>query len=151
MARETGRLEEAAKSVEGKNAVALFDEKYTFPWEEFIENVVEEKLYFIQKYFKVVDEKGKNFLYNLLELVRKRKEDKINIARFAYLLGRMEPKVQRGEKKEEIEEKRDLHREFSRKMYEWIRVEKDAKELEMAIYLYVYTKREKEEHDGVNE
>ena len=122
MARETGRLEEAAKSVEGKNAVALFDEKYTFPWEEFIENVVEEKLYFIQKYFKVVDEKGKNFLYNLLELVRKRKE-----------------------------EKRDLHREFSRKMYEWIRVEKDAKELEMAIYLYVYTKREKEEHDGVNE
>ena len=116
-----------------------------------IENVVEEKLYFIQKYFKVVDEKGKNFLYNLLELVRKRKGDKINIARFAYLLGRMEPKVQRGEKKEEIEEKRDLHREFSRKMYEWIRVEKDAKELEMAIYLYVYTKREKEEHDGVNE
>ena len=103
------------------------------------------------KYFKVVDEKGKNFLYNLLELVRKRKEDKINIARFAYLLGRMEPKVQRGAKKEEIEEKRDLHREFSRKMYEWIRVEKDAKELEMAIYLYVYTKREKEEHDGVNE
>lgn len=151
MARETGWLEEAAKSVEGKNAVALFDEKYTFPWEEFIENVVEEKLYFIQKYFKVVDEKGKNFLYNLLELVRKRKGDKINIARFAYLLGRMEPKVQRGEKKEEIEEKRDLHREFSRKMYEWIRVEKDAKELEMAIYLYVYTKREKEEHDGVNE
>lgn len=137
--------------MEGKNAVALFDEKYTFPWEEFIENVVEEKLYFIQKYFKVVDEKGKNFLYNLLELVRKRKEDKINIARFAYLLGRMEPKVQRGAKKEEIEEKRDLHREFSRKMYEWIRVEKDAKELEMAIYLYVYTKREKEEHDGVNE
>ena len=59
---------------------------------------MEEKLYFIQKYFKVVDEKGKNFLYNLLELVRKRKGDKINIARFAYLLGRMEPKVQRGEK-----------------------------------------------------
>ena len=53
--------------------------------------------------------------------------------------------------KEKIEEKRNQHRAFSQKMYEWIRVEKDAKELEMAIYLYVYTKREKEEHDGVNE
>ncbi len=51
-------------------------------------NVVEEKLYFIQKYFKVVDEKGKNFLLQLARAGKKgRKEDKINIARFAYLLG----------------------------------------------------------------
>ena len=151
MARETGLLEESAKSMEGKNAVALFNEKYTFSWEEFIENVVEEKLYFIQKYFKNIDDKGKNFLYNLLELIRRRKEDKINIARFAYFLGRMEPKAQREDTKEKIEEKRNQHRAFSQKMYEWIRVEKDAKELEMAIYLYVYTKREKEEeNNGVN-
>ena len=47
--------------------------------------------------------------------------------------------------------KKHLYIKRLRKMYEWIRVEKDAKELEMAIYLYVYTKREKEEHDGVNE
>jgi len=63
----------------------------------------------------------------------------------------MEPKAQRGDTKEKIEEKRNQHRAFSQKMYEWIRVEKDAKELEMAIYLYVYTKREKEEeNNGVN-
>lgn len=150
MAQETGKLEEAAKNIPGKNAIALFDEKYTFHWDDFIEGVVEEKLYFLQEYFNLVEERGKNFLYNMLELIRRRKEDKINIARFAYLLGRMEPKIQREEKREQIEEKRKMHREFSRKMYEWIRAEKDAKELEMAIYLYVYTKRDKEEDNGVN-
>lgn len=60
----------------------------------------------------------------------------------------MEPKVQRGEKKEEIEEKRDFHREFSRKMYEWIR-RKRRKRVEMAIYLYVYTKEKRRSTMGL--
>ena len=88
-------------------------------------------------------------LYNLLELIRRRKEDKINIAVFAYFLGRMEPKAQKGDTKEKIEEKEISIERFPRKCMNGFE-EKDAKELEMAIYLYVYTKREKEENNGVN-
>ena len=43
MAKQTGELEDAAKEMTGKNAVAVFDPKYTFHWTEFIETIIEEK------------------------------------------------------------------------------------------------------------
>lgn len=140
MAQETGILEESSKELEGKNAVTLFHKDYTFHWEELIKNVIEEKLQLLKEFFIEFDERGKNFLYNILDLLRNR-DDRINIARYAYLLGKICPKEK---------ERQEGYQRFSQKMYQWMRNNKDAKELEMAIYLYVYMKRTKEEQkDGI--
>ena len=73
----------------------------------------------------------------MLELIRNQ-SDKINFARFVYLLSRLEP-VNEGEKKEK-------YRRFSRTMYEWIQSEKDCRELKTAMNLYAYMNREKGVH-----
>ncbi len=152
MARETGKLEDASKSFEGKNAVTIFDEQFTFHWADFIEGVLEEKFWTLKDYFSLMEDRGKSFLYHLLDLLRKRKEDRINIARFAYLLGRMEPQYNHKEDAELFQEKKKSHQMFSKQMYKWIRSQKDAKELEMAIYLYTYmTRKEEEGQYGVDE
>ena len=103
-----------------------------------MDEVVEEKYRTIAGFFRNTEERGKNFLYHLLELAR-RQEDKIKLARFAYLLARMEP----GEQAEPEEKAR--YREFSRKMYQWVKQEKDCRQLRTAINLYAYKIREKEE------
>ena len=83
-------------------------------------------------------------MYKMLNFIRTRGE-KISLARFAYMLGRMEP-----DKKEE-KEKKELYQEFSKKMYQWIKSEEDSKQLVTAIYLYVYLNRNKEgDYAGTN-
>ena len=79
-----------------------------------------------------------NFLYNLVELLRNRSE-KIQIARYVYLLSRMEPMESEGK------EKMEAYRSFSEKMYEWAQEETDRRELITAIYLFVYMHREEKE------
>ena len=140
MAKETGFLEDCAKAADGKNAVALFDENYVFHWNDFIDEVLEEKLRLLKDFFDEYKEMGNSFLYKVLQLIRER-EEKINLARYAYILGRFAP-----DPNKVSEEKKQIYDEFSRKMYRWIRNDKDAKQLEMAIYLYVYLKREENEH-----
>ena len=78
-----------------------------------------------------------NLKYAMVELIRNQKE-KINFARFVYLLSRLEPDKE-GEKKEK-------YRKFSRKMYQWVQSEKDCRELKTAINLYAYMHREKGAH-----
>ena len=79
------------------------------------------------------------FLYKILELIRavwKQEDGKINIARFAYQLARVEPESNASQ------EKKSAYNDFSISMYQWIKSRKDAKELEVAIYLYVYLIRD---------
>lgn len=143
MARETGELEDVSKKVEGKNAITLFHERYKFHWDDFMKGVLGEKFQLIEKFFKGMDgEKGKNFLYNMLQLIRGAQEDKLNLARYAYLLSRMEP-----EPKASLE-KKNLYKSFSEQMYQWIKngADEDIRELELAIYIYVYLIREKGEN-----
>ena len=102
-----------------------------------MKEVIEEKYRTISGFFQDSEDHGKSFLYHLLELVR-RQGEKINLARFVYLLARMEP----GDKAKEEEKAR--YREFSRKMYGWIKEEKDCRQLKTAISLYAYKIREKE-------
>lgn len=143
IAREVGELEEAAKGYPGKNAVALFNENLVFNWEELEENVLEEKLYFIRSFFDVVPDKGKAFLYKLLELLRgiecdeKNNEGKINLARLAYLIARLEESYN---KKENCPDMPNL----SKNIYQWSKKAQDRKCLIAAIYIYVYLNREKE-------
>lgn len=155
-ARETAKLEDEAKMLPGKNALTFLPDgeiheetdgetgevfkisNGTYSWEVFLQEVIEEKYRTIAGFFRNTEGRGKNFLYHLLELAR-RQEDKINLARFAYLLARMEP----GEQAEPEEKAR--YREFSRKMYQWVKQEKDCRQLRTAINLYAYKIREKEE------
>ena len=148
IAEETGEMESKSKNLPGKNAVTLFEDGEmhtlrdgkteisdgTYAWDEFINTVVIEKYRVLEEFFETLDDRGMSFLYRMLELIRNQK-DKINFARFVYLLSRLEP-ADEGEKKEK-------YRWFSKKMYEWIQSEKDCRELKTAINLYAYSHREK--------
>ncbi|MBQ7264711.1 MAG: type III-A CRISPR-associated protein Cas10/Csm1 [Firmicutes bacterium] len=157
MAEQTGELEHLSKTYnnESKNSVTLFGEgiydpndkegreKYifenTYHWDEFIDEVLLEKLFALQQYIKNNDEHDKALLYKMLQLIRDRKkEDKLNISRFTYLVARMSPD------KENTEEV-DAYNYFAQKMYQWIRDEKHCRQLVTAIYLYVYMNRERTE------
>ncbi|MDD4570259.1 MAG: hypothetical protein PHE70_09065 [Tepidanaerobacteraceae bacterium] len=67
------------------------------------------------------------------------RDEKINLARYAYLLARLEPD------NKATDEQKDLYHEFSKQMYQWMQNDKDCKELITAIYIYAYLTREKEE------
>ena len=139
MAKEVEELETAAKEVDGKNAITVFDDTQTYCWNEFLQNVTDEKIRALDNYFKQTDEHGMAFLYHLMELLR-RNSEKINFARYVYLLSRMEPD-------ENKPLQRKAYREFSKKMYEWSKKPKDRRELITAIYLYVYLHRKEKEEE----
>ena len=92
----------------------------------------------LRSFFTDDNERGMNFLYNLTELLRNQTE-KIQIARYVYLLSKMEPLETEGK------EKMKAYRLFSRTMYEWMQVETDRRELITAIYVFVYMKRKVKE------
>lgn len=142
-AEEVARLEEESKAYPGgkdpkKNAITVFNTGQTFGWTEWKNKVVEEKLGLLQEFLYAFQERGNAFLYHLLELIRGM-DDRINLARFAYLLTRLEPKDPKDT------EMQQQYRSFVNTMYQWVQNEKDRRELIMAIYLYVYLHREKEE------
>ena len=123
----------------GKDALALFDpeEQHTYHWAEFRQKVVGEKLEALQKFFLSENqERGNSFLYQLLEFLRQTSNDKINLARCAYLLARMEPR-------DRDEVRKNAYRAFSRAVYHWARSEEDRRQLITAIYLFVYMRRKK--------
>ena len=140
MAEITGELEDYAKAnkyeVGGeektKNSVCLFNKDNIYSWKDFEEKVLGEKLKLLQDYFTEIDERGKSFLYRLLNLLRDEESDRLNIARLAYLLARLEPQ------NKDLKEK---HSEFSKRVYRYARNEKDRKELISAIYIFAYLER----------
>lgn len=149
---EVAELEDDSKTLPGKNAVTFLPDGFThedeesklkisdgtYSWDVFVEEVLKEKFAIISEFFQKSEDSGKSFLYHLLELVRNQ-EEKINLARFVYLLARMEP----GEKASPQE--KELYKKFSKNMYEWIRNEKERRQVKTAITLYAYTIRDKEE------
>lgn len=155
-AREVADLEEASKGISQKAAITLlpdgeshkeYDDKEqkdicvndgTYPWNIFVKEVLEEKFQILSEFFETSEDRGKSFLYHLLDLVRE-KEEKINLARYVYLLARMEP-----DKKASPEQKEN-YKKFARKMYQWRQEEKDCRQLKTAITLYAYTMREQGE------
>lgn len=139
MAEETGDLEDAAKHIADgkKNALSLFGadaSEHTYHWDTFETKVVGEKLRFLQKHLGTTSENGQtntSFLYNLLHLLRHADEN-INLARYAYTLGRRSDGMN--------------STEFCDYMYKWYLNDTDRHQLITAIYLYVYLYRE----DGSN-
>lgn len=164
IAEEVSLLEKAAKSLDNKNGIALFgvetvkdaNGEYTqkaehlYNWDEFKDYVIGDKLRRLQKYFnnkQAVEQAGGNsFLYKLMKFIKEAGNDRINIARYAYLLSRMAPS---GNKVSE--EEKQHYNEFSKQMYTWILNQKDRSELLTAINIFVYLKRGKREEDEIYE
>ena len=138
MAEKTGELEDYSKKLEDKNAITLFDKNNSYHWDEFIDKVMGEKFATISEFFSTVEDKGKSLLYNLLELFRNR-DKKINIARMAYTLSRMEPSGKVSE------EEKAVYHNFKEKVYDWMFSERDTKQVITAIYIYSYLIRKEEE------
>jgi CRISPR-associated protein Csm1 len=131
MARLTGSLEEAAKNNEhhDKDSIAVFDENFVFAFDEFINEVYEGKLPIIRYFFNQQDERGKGFAYRLLELIRS--QEKLDIARLAYYLSRMEDLVH--------ESKKQRFREFKQEFFSWANGGAEVrKQAELALMLYIY-------------
>lgn len=131
MAYQTGGLEEAAKGNE-KDSISLFSSDYTFKFDQFITNVYDDKLEQIRYFFNHQDERGKNFIYKLIELLRNyESEEKMNVARLAYYLTRLEELTDK--------EERDKFKQFKKLFFKWYtNSESERKEAELALLLYVY-------------
>ena len=148
MADEVGSMENMSKRYPGKEAITLFldgkrhkekgEDVYdgTYRWDVFINDVIKDKYKVIYDFFGTDKVKGKNFLYNLLELIRNQ-DDRINFARFVYLLSRMEPQ------RNSVNYER--YKIFARKMYQWIQNESDRIQLKTAINIYAYITRSSKE------
>lgn len=136
----TEELVDEAKDMKNKNALALFvpNQGHAYHWADFEARVLGEKYACVKQFFENQlrtdkDERGMAFLYRLLALLRNSGEQ-INVARFAYLLARMEPGGQQAAA-------RAHYLTFSRNMMAWYRQQADRAQLITAIYLYVYEKR----------
>lgn len=157
MALETAELEDYSKKLEGKNAITLFEREGRYSWDVYQQSVLQDKYRVVHEYMTVTQQRGKAFLYHLLDLLREAEEtydrgpsgdqgskNRFNRARFVYFLSRMEPEENRRQEKEQMEVERLAYRNFSQKMYEWSLNAEDRRQLISVIYLYVYLTRERE-------
>jgi len=144
IAYETAEMEDLSKHLDGKNAITFFEDN-TYHWSEFEGEVLGDKFDVIAEYFDNSDSRGMSFLYKLFELIRNQ-NDRINFARYVYILSRLEPS------RSAPDEVKDNYKSFSNHMYEWIKTEKDRRQLITAIMLYVYLIRNKEDKsNGISE
>lgn len=158
-AEETAELEESAKHLPGKNAVALFtperkavrdaagnllvqpEQGHIYSWDTFRTKVLTEKVGCLQSFFGKDDsEHGNAMLYNLLALLREAENDRINLARYAYLLARLSPKKSAANYK--------AYEQFSHSMMDWALDAVQRHQLITAIYIYVYQNRKGGDTDG---
>ena len=131
MARLTGDLEDAAKA-NGKDSICLFDSQNTFKFDVFIDDIWQNKLGLIQSFFHSQNERGKVFLYKLLQLIQKRDEnDRISFARLAYYLARIE-----NEATDKI-----AFQTFKLSLKEAFEDKEEIRKYEMALMLYLYETR----------
>ena len=108
----------------------------------------------LERYFemdrKEQNGRGSSFLYrlkNYAEQLDRTPGQTINVARFAYLLARMEPKKDKRELS-------DLYHEFSTKLYQWIKDAESRRQLLTAMELYlslIRTSQEKGEEQPYGE
>lgn len=159
MAAIAGELEAMAKKMPGKDAVALFGVatndhgnqlqcQHLHEWSRFAQGVCGEKLNFLETAFNLTGKNtkglpvGKTMLYKLKGLLEglDTGENKINLARFLYTLARLQPDKQRNQAK--YQQQMELYNEVSRKLYQWVTIEKDRKELLTALHLAIYYLRD---------
>ena len=135
----TAGLEDEAKSLPHKDGIALFaaGDGHCYPWDTYLERICGEKLVTLEQYFSSGDsEHGTAFLYRLMELLRQAQAGGgIALARYAYLLARLEPKRNAPNY--------PGYKRFSEDMYRWALNSADRGELLTAICIYVYRNRKR--------
>ncbi len=156
MAKITGKLEDASKSVKGKDSITLFslgevysqdetsgyDNRYTFKWDEFIQKVMDEKYQALSRWFGDGDhglEVGKSMLYKIFNLVGNRithPDERIAIGRLAYLIGRLGTRVNKKNTGQVAN-----YSELKDKLYEWTKDFEEARSLYAALQMMIYTMR----------
>lgn len=157
MAEIAGLLVQMSKNRKDKNSIALFgmeinlkvngqlECKHIYTWVDFEMKVCKEKMNYLLARLSFDGDKfnklsvGKSLIYRLMDLIQLADEDKLNIARFAYVLARMQPK------QDKDEQKRKVYEDFVSKMYQWINNNEDKKQLATALNLLVYYLRDKKE------
>ena len=157
MAEIAGLLVQMSKIRKDKNSIALFgmetnlkangqlECKHIYTWADFEMKVCKEKMNYLLARLSFDGDKfnklsvGKSLIYRLMDLIQLADEDKLNIARFAYVLVRMQPK------QDKDEQKRKVYEDFVSKMYQWINNNEDKKQLATALNLLVYYLRDKKE------
>lgn len=157
MAEIAGLLAQMSKNKKDKNSIALFgmetnlkangqlECKHIYTWADFEMKVCKEKMNYLLARLSFDGDKfnklsvGKSLIYRLMDLIQLADEDKLNIARFAYVLARMQPK------QDKDEQKRKVYEDFVSKMYQWINNNEDKKQLATALNLLVYYLRDKKE------
>lgn len=157
MAEIAGLLVQMSKNRKDKNSIALFgmetnlkangkpECKHIYTWTDFEMKVCKEKMNYLLARLSFDGDKfnklsvGKSLIYRLMDLIQLADEDKLNIARFAYVLARMQPK------QDKDEQKRKIYENFVSKMYQWINNNEDKKQLATALNLLVYYLRDKKE------
>lgn len=157
MAEIAGLLAQMSKNKKDKNSIALFgmetnlkangqlECKHIYTWADFEMKVCKEKMNYLLARLSFDGDKfnklsvGKSLIYRLMDLIQLADEDKLNIARFAYVLARMQPK------QDKDEQKRKVYEDFVSKMYQWINNNEDKKQLATALNLLVYYLKDKKE------
>lgn len=157
MAEIAGLLVQMSKNRKDKNSIALFgmetnlkangqlECKHIYTWADFEMKVCKEKMNYLLARLSFDGDKfnklsvGKSLIYRLMDLIQLTDEDKLNIARFAYVLARMQSK------QDKDEQKRKVYEDFVSKMYQWINNNEDKKQLATALNLLVYYLRDKKE------
>ena len=157
MAEIAGLLAQMSKNKKDKNSIALFgmetnlkangqlECKHIYTWADFEMKVCKEKMNYLLASLSFDGDKfnklsvGKSLIYRLMDLIQLADEDKLNIARFAYVLARMQPK------QDKDEQKRKVYEDFVSKMYQSINNNEDKKQLATALNLLVYYLRDKKE------
>lgn len=165
MARRTGDLESRAKDLRDadgrpkKDSVALFGavtegrslaefetHAQVYGWDDFIDNVCGEKLTFLHENCSFEEggngvrlNLGKSAVYRLLTLLEQ--DGQIQLARFAYMLARLDPGTK--------SPAQEAYRRVRAQLYEWYRAPSERRQLSTAFQLIIYSIREKGENiDG---
>ena len=132
IARQSKELHRAAK-LAGKDRIALFSKENVLTFDEYEKDILEGKLRIIADFFDNESERGKVFIYKLLDLIRER-QDRISFARLAYYLTRLE----------EASSNKENFRKFKQRIMTWFSDDKEISQVELALTLYVYSIREEE-------
>jgi CRISPR-associated protein, csm1 family len=155
MAEKTGNLESIAKANKDssgkiiKNSVALFGEispelNHIYTWDTFINKVLNEKYKFIKDVTILNEEDKEKYKdrivitkskwYKLMDLIINRltkNDNRLDIARFAYILGRINF----------TNDNKNNFNEFKKNLLLWLKDKEEAKQLLTAINILIYQER----------
>ena len=155
MAEKTGNLESLAKANKDssgkiiKDSVALFGEispelNHIYTWDIFIDKVLNEKYKFIKSVTTLNEETkekykdkiliGRSKWYKLMDLIVRRltrNDNKLDIARFAYVLGRINHTANN----------KESYDKFKKNLLLWLKNKDDAKQILTAINILIYQER----------